>query len=109
MSLGSNVGLLLGFVAGGIIAANFGWRWAFIVAGIPGIILTLVMHFTMNEPPRGAMDEASLAPETKQVSTLEAIRTLMAVPSYRHLVCGMALVLFAATGMLAWLPSLLDR
>lgn len=109
MSLGSNVGLLLGFVAGGIIAANYGWRWAFIVAGIPGIILTLVMHFTMNEPPRGAMDEASLAPETKQVSTLEAIRTLMAVPSYRHLVSGMALVLFAATGMLAWLPSLLDR
>ncbi|WP_252259913.1 spinster family MFS transporter [Erythrobacter aurantius] len=109
MSLGSNVGLLLGFVAGGIIAANYGWRWAFIVAGIPGIILTLVMHFTMKEPPRGAMDEASLAPDTKQVSTLEAIRTLMAVPSYRHLVCGMALVLFAATGMLAWLPSLLDR
>lgn len=109
MSLGSNVGLLLGFVAGGIIAANYGWRWAFILAGIPGIILTLVMHFTMNEPPRGAMDEANLAPETKQVSTLEAIRTLMAVPSYRHLVCGMALVLFAATGMLAWLPSLLAR
>ncbi len=108
MSLGSNVGLLLGFVAGGIIAANYGWRWAFIVAGLPGIILTLVIHFTMDEPKRGAVDGA--APSMPQdFSTLDAIRTLMAVPSYRHLVCGMALVLFAATGMLAWLPSLLDR
>ncbi len=108
MSLGSNVGLLLGFVAGGIIAANYGWRWAFIVAGLPGIILTLVIHFTMDEPRRGAVDD--IPPSMPQdFSTLDAIRTLMAVPSYRHLVCGMALVLFAATGMLAWLPSLLDR
>lgn len=109
LSLGGNVGLLLGFVAGGYIAANWGWRPAFILAGLPGLLLAALILFTMKEPRRGALDGVAAAPVKQQASIIEAIRILMAVPSYRHLVCGMALVLFGATGMLAWIPSLVDR
>jgi len=109
LSLGGNVGLLLGFVAGGYIAAHWGWRSAFLVAGLPGMLLALLIHFTMKEPRRGAVDGQAAAQPVQQASIPQAIRNLMAVPSYRHLVCGMALVLFGATGMLAWIPSLVDR
>lgn len=109
LSLGGNVGLLLGFVAGGYIAANWGWRSAFLVAGLPGMLLALMIHFTMKEPRRGAADGQVTAQPVQQASIPQSIRILLAVPSYRHLVCGMALVLFGATGILAWIPSLVDR
>ena len=109
LSLGGNVGLLLGFVAGGYIAANWGWRPAFMLAGLPGLLLAILIHFTMKEPHRGAVDGQAAAQNVQQTSIIQAIRILLAVPSYRHLVCGMALVLFGATGMLAWIPSLVDR
>lgn len=109
LSLGGNVGLLLGFVAGGYIAANWGWRSAFLVAGLPGMLLALMIHFTMKEPRRGAADGQVTAQPVQQASIPQSIRILLAVPSYRHLVCGMALVLFGATGILAWIPSLVGR
>ncbi|QJB68252.1 spinster family MFS transporter [Parasphingorhabdus halotolerans] len=109
LSLGGNFGLLLGFVAGGYIAAHWGWRSAFLLAGLPGMLLALLIHFTMKEPRRGAVDGQAAAKPVQQASIPQAIRILMAVPSYRHLVSGMALLLFGATGMLAWIPSLVDR
>lgn len=108
LSLGASVGLLLGFTAGGVIAANFGWRWAFLAAGIPGVVLTLVVAATLREPTRGAVD-GTTAPAPPTESTWQALSFLLAIPSYRHLVTAMALVQFAATALLNWLPSLLDR
>lgn len=79
------------------------------MAGLPGLLLAVLIHFTMKEPRRGAVDGKAAAQNVQQTSIIEAIRILMAVPSYRNLVCGMALVLFCGTGMLAWIPSLADR
>lgn len=109
LMLGGNVGLLLGFVVGGYVAANWSWRSAFIVAGLPGILLALLILATMQEPRRGEVDGEAAAHIAQQPSILQAIRILMAMPSYRNLVCGMALFLFGTTGMLAWMPSLVDR
>jgi len=52
-SLGIPVGILFGFFVGGWMEQFFGWRWAFVVVGIPGLILALVVRFTVSEPPRG--------------------------------------------------------
>jgi len=69
----------------------------------------VLFHLTMREPRRGAVEGRAAQHIDKQISTLQAIRTLMAIPSYRHLVCGMALLLFGGTGTLAWFPSLVGR
>lgn len=108
LSMGASVGLLLGFTAGGIIAASYGWRWAFLAAGIPGVILTLVIAMTLREPKRGEVDGAEVSAPPSE-STWQALTLLLSIPSYRNLVIGMALVQFAGTGLLNWLPSLLDR
>ena len=52
-ALGIPVGILFGNLAGGWINEFFGWRNAFLVVGIPGVILALVLKFTVKEPPRG--------------------------------------------------------
>lgn len=51
-STGVNIGILFGFLLGGWLNEFFGWRLAFIVVGIPGILLAVVVRFTVAEPPR---------------------------------------------------------
>ena len=52
-ALGIPVGILFGFIAGGWINAFFGWRIAFFVLGVPGILLAIVVRWTLREPERG--------------------------------------------------------
>ena len=49
---GINVGVLLGFLVGGWVDEWYGWRMAFFVVGLPGILLGLLMFFTVQEPTR---------------------------------------------------------
>lgn len=50
------LGLAIGFGLGGFIAAHFGWRAAFLFAGVPGLIISALLILTMREPQRGAQD-----------------------------------------------------
>ena len=49
---GANIGVLLAFLIGGIGGQALGWRWAFVIAGIPGLFLALILRFTVAEPAR---------------------------------------------------------
>lgn len=51
-SMGTPLGGLLGLVLGGLIADAYGWRVAFFVAGLPGILFALLAFFTLKEPRR---------------------------------------------------------
>ncbi|HEY1612986.1 MAG TPA: MFS transporter [Rhizomicrobium sp.] len=53
---GLNIGLLLGFFGGGLIGEYYGWRHAFLAAGIPGLALFVVLLLTVKEPARGQVD-----------------------------------------------------
>lgn len=53
-SMGISIGSLLGMALGGIIAANWGWRTAFFVAGAPGLILAVASAMTLLEPRRAS-------------------------------------------------------
>ena len=41
---GSSVGVLIGFTVGGIISEIYGWRYAFIAVGIPGVLAALIQQ-----------------------------------------------------------------
>jgi MFS family permease len=60
------MGFALGFVIGGVLAHFFGWRVAFMIVGVPGL-LTAVLVWRLREPRRGATDE----PAPRDESTLE--------------------------------------
>jgi len=55
---GANLGVLVAFAAGGAIAQAWGWRTAFVIAGVPGLVMTLVLLATVRDPQRGAIDSA---------------------------------------------------
>ena len=45
--VGVNIGIMLGYLIGGWVNEWLGWRWAFVVAGAPGLIIALMVRFTM--------------------------------------------------------------
>ena len=51
-----NLGLALGIMVGGFMAHYYGWRSAFYVAGIPGLIVAAIFYLTVKEPTRGLAD-----------------------------------------------------
>jgi len=60
-SMGIYIGIFVGFIVGGIIAKEYGWRMAFYAVGIPGILYSLLVYFTVKEPQKGRSDVKSAA------------------------------------------------
>lgn len=62
-SIGTPLGGLLGLTMGGVMADLYGWRTAFMLAGLPGLILTVIVLLTLREPRKQiAVDAAAHAP-----------------------------------------------
>jgi MFS family permease len=71
-AMGITFGTVLANAFGGPIAEAFSWRQAFLVLGIPGVLIGFVVLFTVKEPPRGYSD----LPGTPQVEPLGLRETL---------------------------------
>lgn len=106
-SLGIPFGIMFGLFAGGWINEVFGWRLAFFVVGIPGILLAFIFRFTVKEPIRGQA-EGKVASEN-QPSIYETVSYLIKKRSFRHLVFAAALAAFVGYGAITWLPSFFQR
>src|SRR3989441_8445844 len=57
---GSVFGIAIAYAGGGYVADHFGWRTAFFIAALPGLILA-ILAFTMREPLRGSMEKVGSA------------------------------------------------
>jgi len=57
-SMGTPIGGLLGLIMGGLVADAHGWRTAFLVAGVPGVVFALLAFFTLKEPRRVMREHA---------------------------------------------------
>lgn len=106
-ALGIPVGILFGNLAGGWINEYFGWRNAFLVVGIPGILLAILMKMTVKEPPRGYSE--GRVPAKTQVPFRTVLTTMWGYKSFRHLSLGAATQAFVGYGAIAWMPSFLIR
>ena len=111
-SVGTMLGSAVGVILGGIIAQKYGWRTAFFVCGIPGIILALLIKFTMKEPQRGQM-EAVDATQPAQTVAHETFKTTLGIMlknrPYRWAVAGHFFACFIVYPVTLWLPPFISR
>ena len=105
-SMGIYLGVLFGFAAGGWIAENFGWRTAFFLIGIPGIIYALAVVWVVKEPPRGQYDLGGLPAKSSFSETMACLRTR---PTFWWLSVGCAFSAFVSYGNGNFMPSFLMR
>ena len=106
-SMGIYGGVFVGYLVGAQVAEAYGWRMAFYVVGLPGIILALIVKFTLREPPRGFADgvvTATTPPPIKQV-----LGKLLTKATFWHLSFATALHAFVGYGVNGFHPSFLIR
>lgn len=106
-SLGVPAGSALGIALGGWVAANFGWRLAFIAVGLPGVVLALLMLLLIKEPRRGRLDADDGCGQA--IPMVASIRAFFSDPVMTFTALAAAMSAFVGYGLLSWNPSFLVR
>jgi len=104
---GSNLGVLVAFAVGGVIAQAWGWRAAFIAAGLPGLVITVVLLTTVRNPARGAHDGAAARADAVPLGTV--MRQLWRSRAYRWIALGACTTCFTAYSFGSFFPLFLSR
>jgi predicted MFS family arabinose efflux permease len=102
---GLNVGLLVGFFGGGWVAEHYGWRNAFLAAGVPGLLLTFLILATVREPRRGLVENL---PDPASAPSIGAVaRVLWSQRSFRWMAIGTSFTSFGGYAGIAFIPLFL--
>ncbi|MEH6758596.1 MAG: MFS transporter [Parasphingorhabdus sp.] len=102
--LSSGIGFAIAFFVGGWIVEEYGWRWAFIAAGIPGLMLTPILFTTVREPVRGQQD----APQVHCDAGLRVrLAQLFARPGIAYAIAAITCIATGIYGMSIWLATFL--
>jgi predicted MFS family arabinose efflux permease len=114
-ALGIPIGAALGTLIGGWVGEIYGWRVAFMLVGLPGLLLAVVVRLTLREPPRG-LAEREASPTTAEAVVEESqgdwrsvMRFMLSLRAFRHLSMAGALHAFVGYGAGLWNPSFFQR
>ena len=109
-TVGINAGVVLAFLVGGIGGQLWGWRAAFVAAGVATMLLALLCRFTVRDPPRTADargweigDAGSLA------MVKQTVRAMWRDPAMRQVCVGATLATVVGYTAATWVPSYLVR
>lgn len=94
------VGSAAGYLLGGYLAPQYGWRFPFYIAAAPGFMLAIVASF-LREPERGQFDSLKETPERG------TILGLARNPAFLTSTLGMAAMTFSLGGIQVWMPQFL--
>lgn len=94
------VGSAAGYLLGGYLAPQHGWRFPFYIAAAPGFLLALVV-LLLKEPPRGQFDSLKETPERGTVVGL------LRNPAFLTSTLGMAFMTYSLGGIQVWIPQFL--
>jgi MFS family permease len=94
------VGSAAGYLLGGYLAPQFGWRFPFYIAAGPGFLLAVAVLF-LKEPQRGQFDTVKDTPQR------ESVIGLARNPAFLTSTLGMAAMTFSLGGIQVWIPQFL--
>ena len=106
-STGVNLGIMFGFLFGGWLNEFFGWRVAFLVIGVPGIIIAGIVFATVPEPIRGLLENKKAS--DIQVPFRDVLSGLWQRKTFRHMALACGLNAFAGYGTVNWAASFFIR
>ena len=105
---GSVLGTGGGLIVGGLLGEWLGWRMTFLALGIPGILLGVILYFTVKEPPRGRYDSGS--DDSKQaVDIKRTLKSLASNKVYVRVSLSFAMLTMVGYAMALWLAPIMLR
>jgi len=106
--VGMTIGFSLGSFIAGVLNDHYGWRGAALAVGLPGLLLALLLRFTVAEPVRGGQDGAKPT-EISKGTFRQQLRQCARIRTFYPLVLGVVCMNMAFTGWLGWAPAFLMR
>jgi len=106
-TIGISAGIMLAYLAGGWAVQELGWRATFVVVGVPGLFLALLVRFTLVEPQRGSSEDRSSS-DTRP-NLMEVWRFLKGRPAFFHMAIAAGLSSLVGYSVINFLPSFVDR
>lgn len=100
---GNPIGSFVGFLAGGVIAGHWGWRVAFVLVGLPGLILAAVVYRLIGDP-RSASERPSAS-----ASFGHDLKALAGRPGILVLIVAICASMLIMNAVSAWLPAYFIR
>ncbi len=105
-ALGAPIGAWLGADMAGAVANAYGWRAAFLVLGVPGLLLSAIVYFTVKEPKRGQLDAVSDSAPPSLIESLKFLRTQKAA---FHVIMGSGVSALWGWGLMWFTPTFIQR
>jgi len=105
--LGPVFGGFLGAFIGGWVNQYYGWHDAFLVAGIPGLVVAFIFRFTVREPTRGSTEHKRV--DARQQNLAETLRFMLGQRCYLVLLIGFCFTTFTQFGFGTWTAPFLGR
>ncbi|UZP75140.1 MFS transporter [Candidatus Paraluminiphilus aquimaris] len=99
-----NIGILVGLFGGALIAEAYGWRSVFLVFGIPGILLAILIQLTIKEPLK-----VTASASEEGAGLFSTLGNIFRLPSFAHIMVGVGFTGIAGYGLGVWSPSFLVR
>lgn len=107
LTIGSAMGTAGGLIFGGQLAEMFGWRWAFILMGLPGLLIGAVLYLTVREPTRGRY--APPGTDMAQLPLGQTIRSLVTNRVFMGLALGWAVQIMIGYALAFWMAAVMLR
>jgi Sugar phosphate permease len=98
------VGTIAGSFVAAFIAEQYNWRTSFVIFGVLGMLLGVVLFFTLREPPRGASEEGG-PPTQQRMRSREALMLVFQTPALFFFMLAFAFANAGATVLLAWMAE----
>jgi MFS family permease len=116
-SMGVYFGYLFAYGLGGWIAQGLGWRMTFVVLGLPGVFLAVIVAVTIKEPPRGLAERNENGDSNRDVVKdgsagspfADTLHLLWSRKSFRHIALAASLQSVAGYGVGNFVPSFVIR
>ncbi len=105
--LGPVIGGFLGAFIGGWVNQYYGWHDAFLVAGIPGLLVAVLFRLTVKEPVRGVTERKKV--DTGQQGLADTLRFMFGQPCYMLILIGFCFTTFTQFGFGTWTAPFLGR
>ena len=107
-SMGIYIGVFLGFLVGGVLGQQYGWRVAMYAMGVPGILYAVLVYLTVKEPLKGLSDNDT-GKQKDSVTIWEVFRQLLSKKTFVYLAIGSGLHTFGSYGVGNFFPPFLER
>src|SRR5689334_21023140 len=106
--MGVTLGGMLANLLGGPITDAYGWRVAFLVLGLPGVLVALLLRMTVREPPRGYTDPPGTL-RRASVSFAEGVAEFARKPSWWTNAIGATFAAFCGYGIASFQSLFVNR